>query len=585
MLEYVESWIEKNIEGEKMNNEKLEQLLNIQGINLNEKRRITKEIEELEETKKYYELNKQNIKNYNKFLNDTNQSIIEKSEKLEQINYIISIIQSNLKKYQKSIKLKIQITSLENSLKQSKIKESNEISIVLKNNEIEKEKIKNEGSYLKKELKKFENIKEIYIVINEYIHKLEKRLNEIEKNEEEKIKIINKKYEILKKNREEKLRKSVEELKNIEKDINVTNSEIDQLPDNKRNRYNKKTIKVKVVNKIKNTEKKLERDKSLKIKIIKKDKDINMDTQNIISGEIENDNSDNENKINSKIGTSIYQKAYLQMLERTGRTSNNYEFEFQNEKNVKTKKNYCNIDRIMLNECGLKYIQINNCKFNFNRKLDNKTKREIYEICKKIVSKGHISTIKEIIAIGILKSKIDPAIVNGIKQYLMPKLEQWNNDIINYEKMKKIPSMLGTAELGKAHINAMDAKSQKELFENRYYSVLEKYIMSIEKGSLSFPITYDCSKNINFIEYGNIINYIKYAEKAGAKIIGKPRLFKLFKEQREENEFFEYVLEPARKEKNTSFIPKINLGLQPIRVESNPKIYEIKNNHKYYKSF
>ena len=163
-----------------------------------------------------------------------------------------------------------------------------------------------------------------------------------------------------------------------------------------------------------------------------------------------------------------------------------------------------------MNEQEKKEIRINGEEpSEVNRKLDKETKEQMDKICQEILKiKGKMSIIKRI-AFNRLQRKIDPAIVNAVKEVL--------------------------EEYG---INIENAKKEKENAIKKYIEIMKKYVQAIsdrDQNKLPFEITYDCSGKMSASEYNEVSRYMNAAKKAGAIINGERGFFGFLKKKVDQN--------------------------------------------------
>ena len=184
-----------------------------------------------------------------------------------------------------------------------------------------------------------------------------------------------------------------------------------------------------------------------------------------------------------------------------------------------------------------KSIKINGTEYELNRKLDEFTEGKINDICKEVLKLEDKMSIIKRIAFNRLKRKVDPAIVNAIKEQIIPaqELEKWtkaiNDGNIKIEKKSKsVSDSIG--EQGIANI----AKIEDAL--KKFDSTMKQYVEAINSrnpNKLPFKITYDCSGKMSASEYNEISRYIKAANKLGVNIKGRRTFFGLFKARYNKN--------------------------------------------------
>lgn len=301
----------------------------------------------------------------------------------------------------------------------------------------------------------------------------------------------------------------------------------------------------------------------------------------------------------SETSKSIYEKAYQDMIRRNGNfrewieKSNNSDGDYYS--NCINKNNL--IDKLKIysiklqgykdQALGEKIIQINNRKYILNRKLSKETKKEVNEICKKIFKDTkNINLLKKIILIYKIKARIDPAIINGVKDYFMhitKKCDKYNEIYLNMKQEINLEKNVEIKKLKTAYQNSIKAKIVKEQCIKSYKESLKDYInlfkfnKAQKQINTPFKISYDYSKNKNISEYNIIKEYINIAKKIGSEIIENHKMQKNLRENFRKNNFIseDNYRDVKYIEGDKSFIKKISV--KPI---NSPKKSYISNQNK-----
>ena len=400
---------------------------------------------------------------------------------------------------------------------------------------------------------------------NEYTIILKIITKNLNINIREKQEIVNKRKEI------------EEQIKEIQKEISLIKIHKEELKKQKKlrgviahNQDNKTKRSYVKVHPIKN---KIQNQNELKSKKI----DVKVD-------KVENYNENFEKDLPKN---SIYEQAYNDMIRRIGTLNQWFESSCEGNEKDFNKSNNINLSNklkirsIILQEYNNKYlnkkiIQINNKKFLLNRILDNKTKKELDDICKNILQldKFKNNSLKKIILLHKIKSKIDPAIVNCIKDYYMYTIKKCDEQIEFYSKINKSINLKNNVQNNKlknAYKAYIKAKEIKKQCKKMYKETVEHYINSLiiykskKKFNSPFNIIYDFSENITIYEYNKIKKYINVAKKIGAKILGEKSFITLLKENFKSSiKSHKFISEenftiPKYIEGDKSFITKVNV--------------------------
>lgn len=190
-----------------------------------------------------------------------------------------------------------------------------------------------------------------------------------------------------------------------------------------------------------------------------------------------------------------------------------------------------------------KSIKINGIEYELNRKLDEFTEGKINDICKEVLKLEDKMSIIKRIAFNRLKRKVDPAIVNVVKEKIMPaqELKKWTEAIEARSNLKNVSSSIGAQGIEDIAIireKAEKAEKAQEEALKKFDSTMKQYVEAINSrnpNKLPFKITYDCSGKMSASEYNEISRYIKAANKLGVNIKGRRTFFGLFKARYNKN--------------------------------------------------
>ena len=289
----------------------------------------------------------------------------------------------------------------------------------------------------------------------------------------------------------------------------------------------------------------------------------------------------NQTKLNREIQTNnskiedVYSTSELEKLNNKTNSKNDANKqtikkitlkEYSNYQDISVKHIYDEYEDNYEDEEQYRYIDIDGRKYEINRKIDKNTENEIDNVCKEILQiEGKPSILKRI-SMQRLKGKVDPAIVNALKESIMADLQKWNADIEKLNDLKKISYAMDLRTIDIREV-AENARKEKAEAQKIYMELLEQYIESIEQqdeNKRSFDITYDCSGEMSASQYNKIKSYINATEKSGGQVIGKRRFFGLFKEPVNMNETIENENKIPLKEGDTSFVERVPTNLQVI---------------------
>lgn len=285
--------------------------------------------------------------------------------------------------------------------------------------------------------------------------------------------------------------------------------------------------------------------------------------------------------IDIQLGGPMYKQAYANMVRRNGST-NIFEFDDEIVSDIDDAKSKCantlvydweeekTIKKMIVKEANenedseKKYIEIDGKKYKHNRNLDDETKGDLDYLCKEYLNISKKMTLTERIKLKMLKSKIDPAVVNAIKYRIKSRFREVKNEIIKNCKCIKTDS----------EIKYM-IENVKRSCKYEYTELITQYIKFLEEKDskkLSFYLYYDCSENLNSSKYMEIYPYIYNAGKSGAIIIDnktpKEIIQGLFKKSEEPHN----MITKIHIEGDKSFIPKVNIPSPvPVKVYSENK--------------
>ena len=592
-----------------MNDGKIQQLEQVKQIVERRKQQILQNISYLEQ-----EINKSENKDNIELIDEVNTKINNKKIEVREIENKIKDI-NNAKK---TIKGRNTIINKNRNLIEDENKKIDDIEIRI--NQIEQEKqeeiIKVQKEHtakinrLVKKAKKIEELKTLYsdeeeslAIINVQQNTIKKQL----KNEKESMSFaleeIEKRYNLEKEEKNNVLSDVVKEINKANKTINTAIKTIESS-------YSKiitveNSVQEKVQNEYKKTEIRLENKQAENAEHyddnddnpgFKDEKENNKKEEaNIDKNVKEQDNKIDEIKIekSDKKETEYSRNRekydieadalYQRVLEETGSvysaaearmkyTRKKYKTYFPNLDDDDIDYNQCNqeeneeieevIQTIIIQEANSDskgYVKIDDKRFDINRKLDVRTEAIVDDICFECVRNSNILFRK--LAFKNLKSKIDMAIVNGIKYSIMPEIEECQKSERVYEYLRNIPGKIGSDELFNAHIKYQDAKQKTEKFMPRFKEILTQYIESIAgKSESDIPcyIEYRCPSDMTAKEYNRNAKYYNAIEDAGGEIKGKRYLFGTIIDEsldyQEEND------NETSSEGNKSFVQKVNVN-------------------------
>ena len=222
---------------------------------------------------------------------------------------------------------------------------------------------------------------------------------------------------------------------------------------------------------------------------------------------------------------------------------------------------YYNEECLMI-DCYDKHLSCNGKNYGINRLLDDNTQEEVNAICKKILN---IEGKENFIArskIKSLESKIDPAVVNTIKDIKLMNIDKLYKKMWDLEGKYK-PTGISNVIIGrnveseekiKSEINAINNRITKA--QNEYKSILKQYIEAIKEEDpekLPFELKYDCDGEIDRKEYKSISKYLNAAKKAGVAIYGE-RIFGIFKKKQPTNALEASNYEDNKDEEKPPFV-------------------------------
>ena len=259
-------------------------------------------------------------------------------------------------------------------------------------------------------------------------------------------------------------------------------------------------------------------------------------------------------------GGPIYNQAYRDMIRRNrplnsekNVTGSETEETCKNTLVYNTKKRKI-LKKIVLRESNTddiqnRYVDIDGIKFEVIRDLDKETQEEIDFLCKSCLKDYGKFKLKDKFELKILKSKLDPAVINAIKQFLNLKFDE-SKKILIKDKSFDSKSPEGIDKL----------KNLERKYNYQKQEFLRQYIEFINEKNpekLSFYLTYDCTEKLSATRYLKVIPLINEAQKAGAIITEKQTLQETIKGIFKDKKTKQNLKTPKYIEGDKSFVPKV----------------------------
>ena len=269
-------------------------------------------------------------------------------------------------------------------------------------------------------------------------------------------------------------------------------------------------------------------------------------------------------------GGPIYNQAYRDMIRRNRPlnsekkvTSTETEENYKNTLVYNTKKRKI-LKNIILKESNIddiqnRYVVIDGIKFEVIRDLDKETQEEIDFLCKSCLKDYGKFKLKDKFELKMLKSKLDPAVINAIKQFLNLKFDDSKKILIKDKSFDiKSPECIDKLKNLERKYNY-----QKQEFLRQYI----EFINERNPEKLSFYLTYDCTEKLSATRYLKVIPLINEAQKAGAIITDKQTLQETIKGIFKDKKTKQNIKTPKYIEGDKSFVPKVGFP-QVVTIKS-----------------